>query len=79
MSPAQATSNKATFRRFHDAFVKGGDAEFIAKMIDEIVAPDVTNHIPVEATGAHVLKEVFASRIAEAWGADVFSQMKSSA
>lgn len=61
MTPTQATSNKATFRRFHDAFANGGDAEFIAKMIDEIVAPDVTNHTPVEATGAHVLKELFAS------------------
>lgn len=57
---ARETSNKAIFRRFHDAFAHGGDAEFISAMIDEIVAPDVRNHTPVEATGAHVLKELFA-------------------
>jgi steroid delta-isomerase-like uncharacterized protein len=61
MSTAQATSNKATFRRFHDAFANSGDAEFISKMIDEIVEPDVQNHTPVEATGAQVLKELFAT------------------
>jgi steroid delta-isomerase-like uncharacterized protein len=60
MSAAQAASNKAVFRRFHDAFANSGDAEFIAKMIDEIVDPDVKNHTPVEATGAQVLKELFA-------------------
>jgi steroid delta-isomerase-like uncharacterized protein len=60
MSTAQATSNKAVFRRFHDAFANSGDTEFIAKMIDEIVDPDVKNHTPAEATGAQVLKELFA-------------------
>jgi steroid delta-isomerase-like uncharacterized protein len=60
MSTAQAASNKATFRRFHDAFANSGDAEFISKTIDEIVEPGVKNHTPVEATGAHVLKDLFA-------------------
>jgi len=40
MSSAQATSNKATFRRFHDA-MNTGDAEVISKTIDEVVEPDV--------------------------------------
>ena len=52
--------HKATFWRFHDAFANGGDAEFISKMIDDIAEPGVTNHTPVEATGAQVLKELFA-------------------
>ena len=60
MSADHATSNKAVFRRFRDAFANGGDAEFISKMIDEIVDPDVKNHTPAEATGAQVLKELFA-------------------
>jgi steroid delta-isomerase-like uncharacterized protein len=61
MTAAQESSNKATFRRFHDAFANGGDAEFISTMIDEIVEPGVQNHTPVEATGAQVLKELFAA------------------
>jgi hypothetical protein len=40
MSTAQATSNKATFRRLHDV-VNTGDAELISKAIDEVVEPDV--------------------------------------
>src|ERR1700716_1577602 len=61
MSTAQETSNKATFRRFHDA-TNTGDAELISKTIDEIVEPDVLirTPLPVEATGARALKEVFA-------------------
>jgi len=60
MSTAEATSNKATFRRFHDA-TNTGDAEFISKTIDEIVEPDVLirSPLPVQATGAQALKEVF--------------------
>ena len=60
MPAARATSNKATFRRFHDAFANSGDSEFISKTINEIVEPDVKNHTPVEATGAQVIKELFA-------------------
>lgn len=61
MSIAQETSNKATFRRFQDA-ANTGDAEQISKTIDEIVEPDVLirTPLPVEATGAQALKEVFA-------------------
>jgi hypothetical protein len=60
MSATPATSNKATFRRFHDA-TNTGDAEFIAETIDEIVEPDVLirSPLPVQATGAQALKEVF--------------------
>ena len=64
MSTAQATSNKATLRRFHDAMnnaMNAGDAELIAKTIDEFVEPDVLirTPLPVDATGAQALKEVF--------------------
>lgn len=61
MSTAEATSNKATFRRFHDA-MNTSDAELIAKAIDEFVEPDVLirTPLPVQATGAQALKEVFA-------------------
>jgi steroid delta-isomerase-like uncharacterized protein len=61
MSTAQATSNKATFSRFHDA-VNTGDAEVISKTIDEVVDPDVLFHapIPMDATGAQALKQVWA-------------------
>ncbi|MBF6301007.1 ester cyclase [Nocardia amamiensis] len=61
MSTARATSNKATFSRLHDA-VNSGDAELIAKTIDEIVEPDVLFHapVPMDATGAQALKQVWA-------------------
>jgi steroid delta-isomerase-like uncharacterized protein len=61
MSTAEATSNKARFRRFHDA-MNTSDAELIAKAIDEFVEPDVLirTPLPVQATGAQALKEVFA-------------------
>jgi steroid delta-isomerase-like uncharacterized protein len=61
MPTGTPTSNKATFRRFHEA-TNSGDAELIAKTIDEIVDPDVRirTPLPVEATGADALKEVFA-------------------
>jgi predicted ester cyclase len=61
MSTAQETSNKATLRRFHDA-TNTGDLELILKMIDELVEPDAVIHtpLPIEATGAQLLKEAFA-------------------
>jgi hypothetical protein len=61
MSTAQATSNKATLRRFNDA-MNTGDAELISKAIDEFVEPDVLirTPLPVEATGAQALKQVWA-------------------
>ena len=60
MSTAQTTSNKAALRRLHDA-VNTGDAELISKTIDEVVEPDVLirTPLPVEATGARALKEVW--------------------
>jgi steroid delta-isomerase-like uncharacterized protein len=61
MSTAQETSNKATVRRFHDATTTG-DAELISKTIDELVEPGavIRTPLPIEATGAQLLKEVFA-------------------
>jgi steroid delta-isomerase-like uncharacterized protein len=61
MSSAQETSNKATLRRFEDA-VSTGDAELISKTIDEDFEPDVLirTPLPVEATGAQALKQVWA-------------------
>ena len=59
MSTAQATSNKATFRRLHDV-VNTGDAELISKTIDDVVEPDVLIRTPVQAaTGAQALKGVW--------------------
>lgn len=60
MSTAQESSNKATFRRFHDA-TNSGDVELIANTIDELVEPDAVIHtpLPIEATGAQLLKDVF--------------------
>jgi steroid delta-isomerase-like uncharacterized protein len=61
MSTFEATSNKATFRRFQDA-TNTHEAELISKTIDEIVEPAVLirTPLPVQATGAQALKEVFA-------------------
>jgi steroid delta-isomerase-like uncharacterized protein len=62
MSTDPATSNKATFGRFHDA-VNSGDADVISKMIDEVVEPEVRigTPLPIEATGAEALKQVWAT------------------
>jgi steroid delta-isomerase-like uncharacterized protein len=62
MSTDQVTSNKATLGRFHDA-VNSGDAELIAKTIDEVVDPDVRigTPLPIDATGAQALKQVWAT------------------
>ena len=61
MSTTQKTSNKAAFTRFCDA-VNTGDPELIARTIDEIVEPDavIRTPLPLEATEAQKLKEVFA-------------------
>jgi hypothetical protein len=61
MSTARETSNKAAFGRLQDA-MNTGDAKLISQTIDEIVEPDVKirTPLPVEATGAQALKEVFA-------------------
>ncbi|MEV4223037.1 ester cyclase [Nonomuraea sp. NPDC049725] len=56
---AIAEANKATLRRFHDA-VSSGDAEFIARTIDEIVDPGVLirTPLPIRTEGVEALKEV---------------------
>jgi predicted ester cyclase len=61
MSTTHATSNKAIFRRFHDA-TNTGDAGLISKTIDEIFMSDVQirTPLPVQTTGARAIKEVFA-------------------
>jgi steroid delta-isomerase-like uncharacterized protein len=62
MSTAEATSNRGTFRHFHDA-VNSGDMDLISKIIDEVFEPDVQirTPLPVEATGAQALKQVWAT------------------
>ena len=54
-------ANKAAIRRFHDA-TNTGHLELISRMIDELVEPDavVRTPLPIDASGAQVLKEVFA-------------------
>lgn len=61
MPTVQTTSNKATFRRLHDA-MNTGDVELVSKTIDEVVAPDLLFHapVPVGANGAQALKQVMA-------------------
>ncbi len=60
MSTDQATSNKATLTRFQEA-LSSGDWELISTTIDELVEPDaqIRTPLPIEATGAQLLKEVF--------------------
>ena len=60
MSRDQETSNKATLTRFQEA-LSSGDWELISKTIDEVVEPDalIRTPLPIEATGAELLKEVF--------------------
>jgi steroid delta-isomerase-like uncharacterized protein len=60
MPTAQEPSNKAAVRRFCDA-ANTGDAELLFKTIDELVEPDaqMRTPVPIDATGAEVLKEVF--------------------
>jgi steroid delta-isomerase-like uncharacterized protein len=62
MTTAHVDENKATFTRFHDA-MNTGDVKVVSETIDELVEPDVLirTPLPVEATGAQALKEVFAS------------------
>ena len=60
MSTTQET-NKATFRRFHEA-TNTHDTELISNTIDEIFEPEVLigTPLPVAATGALAVKEVFS-------------------
>lgn len=61
MSTAQTTSNKAIFRRLHDA-MNTRDVELVSKTIDDVVAPDLLFHapVPVGANGVQALKQVMA-------------------
>ncbi|TCO18464.1 hypothetical protein EV652_1158 [Kribbella steppae] len=60
MSTAEAARNKATFNRLHAA-TNSRDPEIIAKVIDEVVDPDVqmSTPLPIAATGAEALKQVW--------------------
>lgn len=62
MSTAEEARNKATFRQFQDA-TNTHDADFISKTVDEIVHPDalIRTPLPLQATGAQALKEIFAT------------------
>jgi predicted ester cyclase len=60
MTTGHATRNRSAYRRFHDA-VNTGDAEVVARAIDEVFAPDAVIRTPLrlDATGAQAMKEVF--------------------
>jgi steroid delta-isomerase-like uncharacterized protein len=62
MSTGQATSNKATVRRFEEA-MSSGDDDLIAKTIDEVFQPDalIRTPLPIRATGAQAIAEVFGT------------------
>jgi steroid delta-isomerase-like uncharacterized protein len=59
VTTTQATDNKATFVRFHDA-IGTGDMKQVATTIEEVVEPDVQirTPLPVKTSGAEALKEV---------------------
>jgi steroid delta-isomerase-like uncharacterized protein len=54
-------ANKATVKRFQAA-ANTGDLDLLSRTIDELVWPDakIRTPLPIEATGAEKLKEVFA-------------------
>ena len=58
--PADHEANKAAIRRLYSA-TNTGDLELISRTIEQLVEPDalVRTPLPIEATGAQVLKEVF--------------------
>ncbi|MFC7383774.1 ester cyclase [Sphaerisporangium rhizosphaerae] len=60
MSATRPTHDLGVFARLHEA-VNSGDAELVFKAIDEVVDPDVVvrTPLPIDATGAQALKEVF--------------------
>jgi steroid delta-isomerase-like uncharacterized protein len=61
MSVTQTAGNKAILNRL-DVAMNSGDAELIARTIDDVFAPDVRvgTPLPLETTGAEAMKEVFA-------------------
>jgi hypothetical protein len=62
LSRAQLARNKATLERLHDALNSGDEAR-ISTTIDEVFQPDVRigTPLPVEASGAQALKEVWTT------------------
>ncbi|MFG3349044.1 ester cyclase [Streptomyces sp. NPDC048018] len=60
MPIAETQLNRATLERFHAA-ANSGDADAVAKAVDEFVAPDARFHVPVATgqTGAAALKQVW--------------------
>lgn len=61
MSKDQEARNTATFMRLHES-MNTGNAEVISTTIDELVDPNLLFHapVPMEATGAQVIKEVWS-------------------
>jgi steroid delta-isomerase-like uncharacterized protein len=62
MSMVEELTNRATFIRLHDA-LNSRNTESISKMIDQVFDPDVRigTPLPIEATGAQALKQVWAT------------------
>jgi len=60
MTADRSSSSTAAFSRLHDA-VRTGDAELVARTIDEVVEPGLIFHAPVPTgvTGVQALKEVW--------------------
>ena len=61
MSTAEEETNKAAFKRFHEA-ANTGDGRFLVKTIDDLVAPDavIRTPLPIDAAGAEALKQIWA-------------------
>jgi predicted ester cyclase len=61
MSTAHETSNKPTIRHFCDG-VNTGEIELVSNTVDKLMERDalVRTPLPIEATGAEIVKEVFA-------------------
>jgi predicted ester cyclase len=66
MSAVPETSNKATVLRLAEV-MNSGDAELIARTVDEIFEPDVKQHDPFEATGRQALKDMVFGRLYRAF------------
>ena len=62
MPTAEETANRETYRRLHDA-VNTRDEELIAKVIDEVVEPDVRFNapVPIGTTAVEALKLVWTT------------------
>ena len=60
MSSAEVASNKAAFKRFHDA-ANTGDLGLLTKTIDELVAPEaiIRTPLPIDVAGPEALKQIW--------------------